>query len=146
MLCRIKADFQAKKFMKKFISFLATIVLVFSISAICANAFTIPSDSKSCSITSAQSYNYSAYVVGKNKYYGGQNYSTSSHSLTVIAQKYDSSSDEFVTDVKHSIGKNESFEMEETSKLSASTSWRVYLKPYGIFSNGCNGRGYIWHT
>ena len=130
--------------MKKFISFLATIVLVFSISAICANAYYIPDNSKYCYIKSNQTYNYSDYVVGKVKYYGGQN--TGSRKLNVIAQRYDSSKDKFVQDKKTTLSSNACVEMVKTSDLTASTSWRVYLEPSGIYTSGCTGNGYIWHT
>lgn len=143
MLCRIKADFQAKKFMKKFISFLATIVLVFSISAICANAFYIPDDSESCTIKSTQSESMSNYVVGKNKYIGGQNYSSSKHKLTVAAMYYDGSGYKY--DVREYLDPGEDIQWSQTAQMEAPVSWKVKLFPSGIFTSGCNGKGFIWH-
>lgn len=143
MLCRIKADFQAKKFMKKFISFLATIVLVFSISAICANAFYIPDDSESCTIKSTQSESMSNYVVGKNKYVGAQNYSSSKHKLTVSAMYYDGNG--YIYDVRGYVGIGDDIQWLQTSNKTDPVSWKVKLAPFGIYTSGCNGQGFVWH-
>lgn len=131
--------------MKKFISFLATLALVFSISSICVHAFSVPEGSKGCSLKTNQTSNYSDYVVGTQKYYGGYNYNSSEHKLTFSAQCFDASSNSFITDKKQSMDIGSSFMDAPTSKFIAQTSWRVHLAPYGIYTDGCAGLGYIWH-
>ena len=129
--------------MKKILYLLLTLALFASITTITSFAFTIPDTAVSCTITTNQSYNYSTYVVGTHKYFGGQNYSSSNRKLTVAAEYFDGSSDKYLTDTYEYVDIGSEFSEMSTKKYSGPLCWRVYLKPYGWASSGCSGCGYI---
>lgn len=131
--------------MKKILSSLLVSALILSISAICAYGLEIPSGSLKCSISTNQSSAYSDYVIGTDKYFGGQNDGSSSHRLTVSSQCF-SPGNGWIFDQKVAVSPGMEFSQMHTTKYAAAVSWRVHLAPYGIYSSGCSGRGYIWHT
>lgn len=131
--------------MKKIFSSLLISALILSISSICVYGLTVPDGSLRCTISTNQSSSYSDYVIGTDKYFGGQNYSDSSHKLTVSSQCFSPQSG-WIFDQKIAVNPGMEFSQRRTTKYAAAVSWRVHLAPYGIYSSGCRGLGYIWHT
>jgi hypothetical protein len=120
--------------------------MILSISTIIVLASEPPKLSEWAFITSSQNKEYSDAVVGTYKVFGGKNYSTSSHALTICSQYYDASSADWKFDKKIKVNIDSSLNDTYTTFLSEAVSWRVYLKPYAAWQSGCNGEGYIWYA
>lgn len=135
--------------MKKILSSILVFTLILSISAICVYGLTVPGGSLTCSISTNQSSAYSDYVIGTDKYFGGQNDESSSHKLTISSQCFSPQSGSqggWIFDQKVAVDPGMEFSQRHTTKFAAAVSWRVHLAPYGIYTSGCSGNGYIWHT
>ena len=127
---------------RKLLSMGISVALFLSIAVIFASASTPPANSKWVYINDKQSEVESKDVFGRHKYFGGTNYNSSTRSLT-ISSKYYSAGVGWKFDVKKKVAINSTLNDTETSYFSAATSWRVNLKPYSIWTSGCNGNGYI---
>lgn len=130
--------------MKKIFSFMITLLLCLSIISVSAYALSIPSGSAICAISSNQASSYTKTVYGKYKYFGGHNDPDSSHKLTVCSQFFDASSNEFLYDEKIAVDPGFEFQGRKTREFPVANAWRVQLKPYASYSNGCSGQGYIF--
>lgn len=129
----------------KLLSLCFSVALILSIAVIVASASTPPKNSAWAHINDTQSSVDSATVIGTYKFFGGTNFNSSTHSLT-ISSKYFSAGDGWKFDVKKKVAINTTLNDTETTYFSAATSWRVNLSPYSIWTSGCNGEGYIWYS
>ena len=121
-------------------------MLIISTLVIVGLASTPPSASKWAFITSSQSSACSSSVKGTYKVFGGTNYNSSDHPLTICSQFYDGSSSSWKFDKKIKVNINSTLNDTYTTFHSEELSWRVYLKPYATWTTGCNGEGYIWYS
>lgn len=132
------------KTIKKILSFTISLILLCSLFTIISLASTPPSASRWAYITKTQNKAYSAAVTGTYKVFGGDNYATSEHNMTICSQ-YKDDNGKWDFDKKIRVGINQTLHDTYTTFMSEETDWRVYLKPYGLLQEGCNGKGYIWY-
>ncbi len=129
---------------RKVLALCLSIALILSIGMIIASASTPPSLNQNVSISSHQSAVASKSVLGTYKVFGGSNYNTSQHNLTISSQYY-SGSEGWKFDKKIRVGIGKTLDDTNTTFYSSTLSWRVHLSPYSLFTSGCNGWGYIWY-
>lgn len=132
------------KTIKKLLSISVASILLCSLFTIISLASTPPNASRWAYITDTQNKAYSSAVTGTYKVFGGDNYNTSKHNMTICSQYKDDNGD-WTFDKKIRVGINQTLHDTNTTYMSKETDWRVYLKPYSLFQEGCNGKGYIWY-
>lgn len=135
-----------QKVLKRIISVLFTLILVSSIGAVCASAYSVPDGSKTAVLKSNEHYSYSETVVGTFKYIGAKTNKNSNHSMTACSRYFDASSNSWKYDLKIRVEAGQFFTMKQTKRFDEAVSWQLYLKPYGAWNSGAQGEGYIWHV
>lgn len=129
---------------RKVLAICLSIALILSIGVVLVAASTPKDPYKSTSISSHQSARYSDSVSGTYKVFGGTNYNTSQHNLTISSQYYSGSGGwKFDKKIRVSIGST--LDDTNTTYYSDTLSWRVHLAPYSLYTSGCNGWGYIYY-
>lgn len=135
---------------KKVISVLLALIIssaIFVTYAFAYSASSLPAKTGWAYLNQNQSYTYSTDTsIGQYKYFGGHNYSNSSRKMTIGAQYFDGSSNDWLYDEKYSIDPKTMLEPVRTNVYGGYLSWRVYLKPYGAYTSGVNGEGFIYLT
>lgn len=135
-----------QKVLKRIVSVLFTLILVSSIGAVCASAYSVPDGSKTAVLKSNEHYSYSETVVGTFKYIGAQTNKKSAHPMTACSRYFDASSNSWKYDLKIRVEAGQFFTMKQTKRFDEAVSWQLYLKPYGAWNSGAQGEGYIWHV
>lgn len=135
-----------QKVLKRIVSVLFTLILVSSIGAVCASAYSVPAESKTAVLKSNEHYSYSETVVGTFKYIGAQTNKKSDHPMTACSRYFDASSNSWKYDLKIKVKADNYIEMKKTTRFDEEVSWQLYLKPYGAWNSGAQGEGYIWHV
>lgn len=129
---------------RKVLAICLSVALILSIGIVFAAASTPKDPYKSTSINSNQNEEYSGSVSGTYKVFGGSNYNSSEHNLTISSQYYSGSGGwKFDKKIRVSIGST--LDDTNTTFYSDTLSWRVHLAPYSWFTRGCNGWGYIYY-
>lgn len=135
-----------QKVLKRIVSVLFTLILVSSIGAVCASAYSVPAGSKTAVLKSNEHYSYSETVVGTFKYIGAQTNKKSDHPMTACSRYFDASSNSWKYDLKIKVKAGDCIEWKKTMRFDQEVSWQLYLKPYGAWISGAEGSGYIWHV
>lgn len=135
---------RSKKILSAILSLL--LISIVTLVGVYAIAAKVPSNSKWAYISSSQSSAYSSSVYGTHKIFGGTNKGSSNHYLTICARYFDGSSNAWKFDKKIAVKINQSLNPTVTTIKSGDLAWQVYLKPYGAYSSGCNGNGYIYYS
>lgn len=129
---------------RKILALCLSIALILSIGMVVASASTPKDPYQDTTISSHQSAAVSYGVAGTYKVFGGSNYNTSQHNLTISSQYFSGSSGwKFDKKIRVSIGST--LDDTNTTFFSDSLNWRVHLAPYAVFTSGCNGWGYIYY-
>lgn len=135
---------------KKIISVLLALIIsstIFVTYAFAYAASSLPAKTGWAYLNENQSYAYSTDAsIGTYKYFGGANYSSSSHRMTVEAQYFDGSSNDWLFDKKYAVSIGTMLEPMKTNTYAGYLSWRVYLSPYSVYTSGVNGEGFIYLT
>ena len=135
-----------QKVLKRIISVLFTLILVSSIGAVCASAYSVPSDSRIVTQKSHEHYACSGTVIGTFKYIGAKTNKDSAHPMTACSRYFDASSNSWKYDLKIKVKAGDCIEWKKTMRFDQEVSWQLYLKPYGAWISGAEGSGYIWHV
>lgn len=135
---------------KKVISVLLALIIssaIFVTYAFAYSASSLPAKTGWAYLNQNQSYAYSTDTsIGQYKYFGGANYSSSSHRMTVGAQYFDGSSNDWLFDSKYAVSIGTMLDPVKTDTYAGYLSWRVHLSPYAAFTSGVNGEGFIYLT